>query len=268
MDGHIKNKKGDSNGIGFIEGTKIIIDGEHYLPNHCFFHIKSGSLTISDGTGSRTFKKGEFVFNMGNRLAKIKKSPDPDGLFRSIVVFMDKELLQKFSKNYQVKDITKKIKNSVFSMKPNALLRNYFDSLLPYFDIELPESLVTLKKNEGIMLLINEYPELANILFNFSVPGKIDLEGFMNQNFKYNTKVKSYAYLTGRSLATFKRDFQKVFNTSPNRWLQQKRLEEAYYMIKENGQKPSEVYMEVGFETLSHFSYSFKQFFGVNPSSI
>lgn len=222
--------------------------------------IKSG--------GSKIFKKDEFVFNVGNRLAKIKKSPEPDGLFKSIVVFMDKELLQNFFKNYHAKEVTNKMKDSVFSMKPNILLKNYFDSLLPYFDMELPETLVALKKNEAIMLLINECPELANILFNFSAPGKIDLERFMNRNFKYNTKIKSYAYLTGRSLATFKRDFQKVFNTSPHRWLQRKRLEEAYYMIKEKGQKPSDVYMEVGFETLSHFSYSFKRFFGVNPSSI
>lgn len=80
--------------------------------------------------------------------------------------------------------------------------------------------------------------------------------------------MKRYAYLTGRSLAIFKRDFQKTFHTSPNRWIQQKRLEEAYYLIKEKGRKPSEVYLEVGFETLSHFSYSFKQFFGVNPSGV
>ncbi len=257
MDKHITTEKGDANGIAFIEYTKSIIDGEHFLPNHCLCHILSGTLIISDGAGSITFKKGDVLFNVGNRLAKLKKSTEPDGVFKSIVIFMTKELLQSFSKDYQVTEVANKIENYVFPIKPTVLLKNYFDSLLPYFDLELPENLVSLKKNECIMLLINEYPELANILFNFSEPGKIDLEGFMNQNFKYNTKIKSYAYLTGRSLATFKRDFQKIFQTSPNRWLQQKRLEEAYYQIKEKGKKPSDVYLEVGFETLSHFSYSF-----------
>jgi len=77
-----------------------------------------------------------------------------------------------------------------------------------------------------------------------------------------------FAYLTGRSLATFKRDFDKIFHISPNRWLQQRRLQEAFYLIKEKGRKPSDVYIEVGFENLSHFSYSFKQNFGVTPSGV
>ncbi|HMF70076.1 MAG TPA: AraC family transcriptional regulator, partial [Flavitalea sp.] len=63
-------------------------------------------------------------------------------------------------------------------------------------------------------------------------------------------------------------DFDKIFHTTPNRWLQQKRLEEAWFLIKEKQQRPSDVYHEVGFESLSHFSYSFKQFFGTNPSLV
>jgi len=48
----------------------------------------------------------------------------------------------------------------------------------------------------------------------------------------------------------------------------QRRLQEAYYLIKEKKQKPSEVFRELGFERISHFSYSFKQFFGINPSEV
>ena len=32
--------------------------------------------------------------------------------------------------------------------------------------------------------------------------------------------------------------------------------------------KPSEAYLDVGFENLLHFCYAFKQTFGVNPSAI
>lgn len=260
--------KANPNGIAFIEDRKIKIDGEQYLSNHYFSYILSGTLTISDGAGLKTFKKGEFAFCTGKRLARLKKNPNPEGLFKSIVIIIDEELLQNFFKDYPIRNTTNKIENTVFLLKPTILLKNYFDSLLPYFDIELPETLISLKKKEGIMLLINLYPDLVNILLDFSAPGKMDLEKFMNQNFKYNAQIKRFAYLTGRSLATFKRDFQKIFNTSPDRWLRQKRLEEAYYLIKEKGQRPSEIFMEVGFETLSHFSYSFKKFFGVNPSNI
>jgi len=97
---------------------------------------------------------------------------------------------------------------------------------------------------------------------------KTDLEDFMQQNFRLNINVKEMASLTGRSLASFKRDFNRTFHQSPRRWVQQRRLEEAFYLIKESGKRPSEVYNEVGFETFAHFSFAFKQYFGLSPSNV
>ena len=37
--------------------------------------------------------------------------------------------------------------------------------------------------------------------------------------------------MSGRSLTTFKRDSKKIFKTSPGRWLLEKRLQQAYYLI-------------------------------------
>ena len=118
------------------------------------------------------------------------------------------------------------------------------------------------------MILLDTNPFLKDVLFDFSEPGKIDLEAYMNGHYKFNVDINRFAYLTGRSLATFKRDFEKIFNTSPNRWLQQKRLEDAYHLIKDKGRKSSDVYMEVGFKDFSHFSFAFKKTYGVSPSRI
>ena len=45
-------------------------------------------------------------------------------------------------------------------------------------------------------------------------------------------------------------------------------LQAAYYLIKEKGKAPSEAYLEVGFEDLSHFSFAFKKKYGVAPSRV
>ena len=81
----------------------------------------------------------------------------------------------------------------------------------------------------------------------------------------FNMSLEKLGYLTGRSLSTFNRDFKKLFNTTPQRWLTDKRLELAYYQLLEKRKKPTEVYLEVGFEDLSHFSFSFKKKYGVSP---
>jgi AraC-like DNA-binding protein len=130
------------------------------------------------------------------------------------------------------------------------------------------ESLFSLKVKEAVLILLKAKPELKDILFDFTEPGKIDLEEFMLNNYHFNVGLNRYAYLSGRSLATFKRDFDKIFHTSPSRWLLQKRLQEAYYQIKEKGMKPTDIYLDLGFEDLSHFSYAFKNAFGHAPSKI
>ena len=89
----------------------------------------------------------------------------------------------------------------------------------------------------------------------------------MNQNYKYNVPLPTFAKLTGRSLSTLKRDFVKLFNATPEKWLQQKRLEHAHHLLSRKKQRPSEVYLEVGFENLSHFSFAFKNDTGSHQAS-
>jgi len=45
-------------------------------------------------------------------------------------------------------------------------------------------------------------------------------------------------------------------------------MAEAYHLIQQKKQKPTEIYLEVGFETFLIFITSFKQKFGVTPASI
>jgi len=38
------------------------------------------------------------------------------------------------------------------------------------------------------------------------------------------------------------------------------------YLIAKKGEKPSAIYLELGFEDLSHFAFAFKKMFGVTPA--
>jgi AraC-like DNA-binding protein len=90
----------------------------------------------------------------------------------------------------------------------------------------------------------------------------------MESHYMFNLPLEKFGYLTGRSLSTFNRDFRKTFNATPQKWLTKKRLELAHYQISEYAKKPIEVYLEVGFEDLSHFSFAFKKQFGYIPTSL
>lgn len=53
----------------------------------------------------------------------------------------------------------------------------------------------------------------------------------------YEFTMEEMAHYTGRSLATFKRDFKKISDLTPEKWLIRKRLEVAYNKMKEGGKR-------------------------------
>jgi AraC-like DNA-binding protein len=90
----------------------------------------------------------------------------------------------------------------------------------------------------------------------------------MEQNYMYDFSMEDLATFTGRSLATFKRDFKKISTLTPQKWLIHKRLEAAYEKMKTGTRKVQDVYLEVGFKNPSHFATAFKKQFGVSPTAI
>lgn len=123
------------------------------------------------------------------------------------------------------------------------MLESCLASVVPYFDVTepFPNLLALLKITEAISILRAIDPDIDSVLANFDDPHKVELIRYMEKNYMFNMALKKFAYLTGRSLTTFKRDFKKAFNTTPQRWLTQKRLEMAHYQLAEKKKKAVEV---------------------------
>jgi AraC-like DNA-binding protein len=243
---------------------------EQFVYEHALGYVVSGETHLLTNNGTVKFKAGTIGLVRRNQLIKSLKIPPPGGEFKSLNIFLDQAFLRRYSAENKLAHVEPYTGDPLRILKPDPYLKGYFDSLLPYFNQSAQPNapLADLKTREAVELLLRHDPGLKDILFDFSEPGKIDLESFMNRNYMYNVPAAKFAMLTGRSLASFKRDFEKVFHTSPGQWLLQKRLMEARYLISQKGRKPSDVYLDVGFENLSHFSYSFKKAFGVAPSMV
>lgn len=241
--------------------------GEQFIKEHGISFIISGEMEAYDGNTKHIYRKGDVVLYRKNALIRFVKYPHQDEGFEAFSVILDQELLRKFAEQHDLFS-DKKTKESLFKLQEDQLIDSFFHSLESWFGNKISEELVIIKKQEIILLLLRNNKAFKNVLFDFGMPGKINLEAFMNTHFRFNVPLTQLAFLTGRSLATFKRDFEKLFETSPNKWLQQRRLEEAYYLLENKKMKSKDVYLEVGFETLSHFSYAFKNRFGVSPSTL
>jgi AraC-like DNA-binding protein len=246
-------------------------EGEQFVESHGLGMVLSGTMEFNDGEKSELIQEGELYTARKNQLLKFVKHPPPNGEFRSLTIRFDEKMLQDFSLEYEYKSDKKSVSSAFIKLPKDKTLLVFMKSLLEYQDLLDDQStmpLLQIKQKEALILLLKVDPSLKNILFDFSEPHKIDLEKFMQKNFHFNVHLERFAYLTGRSLSTFQRDFAKIFHETPSRWLLQKRLKEAYYLIKEKGKNSSDIYLDLGFEDLSHFSYAFKKQFGESPSRI
>ncbi|MEZ0610824.1 helix-turn-helix domain-containing protein [Fibrella sp. WM1] len=245
------------------------ISPEQFIPEHFFLYLTAGTMMVYDSHKEYTIKAGNCGIARRNQLAKYNKLP-VDGKFEKVVVVFDQAFLKDFQQQYAIPTDQTKSPDAIIKLSPDPLIENFIQSLNTYFNEmgTVDTDLLDVKRRELLLILLKKNPRLAAFFFDFGAPEKIDLEAYMNRNFRFNVTLDRFAYLTGRSLTSFKQDFKRIFNDTPSRWLVQKRLNEAYFLLDKKGRKASDVYLEVGFENLSHFSFAFKKQFGLAPTQL
>ena len=151
----------------------------------------------------------------------------------------------------------------------DEVLSAYFPSVLSYFAKEEPPpgNLLEIKFKELIfdLLLSPANDSLCNYFKSLCDRSKNSINEIMQSNFTYNMKLEEFAYLSGRSITSFKRDFVSTFNCTPGKWLLKRRLEHARYLLEVTDKNINELMFESGFENASHFIRVFKQAYGLTP---
>lgn len=244
----------------------------HCNREHTLIYIHSGELEITDGGRKTILHAGDCAFmRRDNRLWLQKRIKDGKP-YRSIVMKFSREYLREFLHTLNRRRIpadAQREKASLVKFPSHRLdVRSLFESLLPYFDAGASpaEEILRMKMAEGMYAILNTDENLYASLFDFIEPWKIDIADFMEKNYMNDLSMEEMAYYTGRSLATFKRDFKKISELTPQKWLIQRRLEAARELIRKGGRKVSEICFDVGFKNLSHFSKLYKEMYGMAPT--
>jgi len=243
---------------------------EEFIPDHFLGFQISGETHAFHEQGKTVIKENTVVLVRKNQLIRTIKYPSDNEKYQFVSITLDDETLRQYATENKIAVHANFPESQRLFFEPDDFFKSYFASLIPYIHKtkEVPPTLAALKVKEAIELILLSNPDLKNLLFDFSEPHKIDLKEFMNKNFMFNVSVEAFARLTGRSLSGFKRDFNKIFEMTPKQWLKEKRLKEAYYLIKNRDKKPSDIYLDLGFENLSHFYSSFKKKFGVTTTEV
>jgi AraC-like DNA-binding protein len=255
--------------IKLSEFSGNIFRTEVVFEHHMLVWFISGETRIIQADASYTFNAGDIFLIPRNQLATVINYPKNGKAHKAVAMHLTKERLKDFYARHTSSGRMQTFQK-VYRFRKHPLLESCLASLIPYFDLgeDLPPNIANIKIEEAISILRSIDKGVDGLLADFDDPGKIDLTDFMERHYMFNMTMDKFGYLTGRSLATFRRDFKKTFNTTPQKWLTEKRLGLAHYQIAEKHRKPIDVYFEVGFENLSHFSYAFKNQYGYPPNAL
>lgn len=245
----------------------------HRSREYAMNYVYSGEMVLDNGQEQIHVGKGECVFIPRDHHITMYKKPCNGERYCGIFLNFKRNFLREMYARigaYKMSSQTPRLAPGVIKLPETAEITSLFASLTPFFNPEVKPhgDFMNLKLQEGVLALLHIDKRFAPMLFDFNEPWKIDILGFMDKNYMYEFSLEDLAHYTGRSLATFKRDFKKISDLTPEKWLIRKRLEVAYALMREGGKKVVDVYAEVGFKNQSHFSAAFKRQYGVPPTAI
>lgn len=246
---------------------KVVHVLTHY--NEIAFTL-SGKKTLHHREKSWTLTDNTSVFV--RRTAYKSEKYDFEGWEVLAFCFQDDFLRQVFREYRQylpLKNLPPPPSDMLIGINVNETTRAFFYGMVPYFSQKIPpsESLLELKFKE---LLFNIFSDTANAdllayINSIDDQNKTPLWQVMEANYTFNLEIEEFARIAQRSVATFKREFYEYYYTTPGKWLTQKRLEYAKYLLDTSKKNVSEIADESGFENLTHFSRIFKEKYGLSP---
>lgn len=233
---------------------------------------------VTSGKKKWTSLEREYIVTAGDALF-VKKGANIAHQYHSedycaLMIFMPDDFIQRFMTKFSEAVGSPKntpVTDSVMRIAMDDFLTSYVQSLETYFiSSTQPDKSILQLKFEELLLNIFTRPlhqDIANYFKLLNIDAKIQLEHIMLANFAYNLQLSDYARLCNMSLSSFKRSFKTVFNTSPGKWLCEKKVALAARLLRISDKSISQVAFETGFEDTSHFIKVFKQQFGSTPLS-
>ena len=248
------------------------LKNEVFFEEHAVIFVLEGEKKFVSPTQTIHVRKGNIVFI---RRGYYLMQETIDTNYRSLVFFFNEKLLKEFVglhfELFEKTSIVNGDASTLLVFEITQSLNKFTESIFPYFHSETPylNHFLRLKLQELLLhiLEIDVSGQFKSILFSLYKGEKVDLEYLMNSYYLKPLSLEELSRLSGRSLSAFKRDFQKQFNNSPAFWIKNKRLEYAGLQLEKTHKNVSEISMEIGYESVSHFIKAYKEKFGQTPGN-
>ena len=252
------------------EVTKPFENRPSYVSKHAVSVVLAGKQRIAD-------EEGQVIHLAPGDVGIIKKGiytvtdllPDEGGAFRSFHFYFAESVLDRILTFRTGKGSGIIEQAPLLSMHPGIDLSLFWQELkqwqarIPQLDGAFFEERIF----GFFQLLASTQPaeRLWDHLRGFQQLQPKGLLQFLEANYDKPFTIEDYAYLSGRSISTFRREFKTKFGQTPRRWIINRRLQKAQEYLQVNGYSVSQAALAVGYEHTSHFIAAYKKHFGHTP---
>ncbi len=247
---------------------KNISKQEIILNKNTFSFLVEGKKEVIFDNSSYAITNDSFLLMKSAHCLMTEKLSLENKSYRSVLLFFSNEALYDFIRKYNIVEPDSLEVSSVFSFNYDSFIRRFTMSLLDVIILpkQLMEGLAQVKFEEIMLYLFG----IHGASFIYSLINHIDDDSqrFMKTiegNQLNKLTLKELSFLCNMSISTFKREFEKRYHESPMKWFQDRRLEYAFRLMKEEQKRPSDIYLEVGYESLSSFIQAYKLKYGMTP---
>jgi len=245
--------------------------GTFFLEQHQLYVVLGGEVRLTCGKQTCVVRKNEMVLlRRAHSVSYEKKGDEYTGLFESLLFAITDELISDFltQQHITIPQMTEEFGVKVSPMSERLVA--YCWSLSPYFNdpSQTNPGLLRLKVMELLYNVMDCSKNIFRQMLQLRQPVKTDIHRVVEENYTSPISLEELAYLSGRSLSSFKRDFQSIYNTTPAKWIREKRLSKARQMLQSSQMSVADVAYSLGFENPTHFSRIFKQQYGISPSTL
>ncbi len=237
------------------------------LTRNTFSFLLEGNKEVITGDSSLAIDNSKFLLmKSGHCLMTEKLSPTNDRYRSMLLFFSDQELFELLGE-VRPKQSSADADRVIYSFQHDHFTISFLKSLSETAKLPkgVKETITKVKLKELLLYLIDSYGPafLHSMISNI---GQNQRFTDVIENNKYTKlSLKELAFLTNRSVSSFKREFEKHYSESPSKWFQDRRLEYASYLLTKEQMRPSDVHLTVGYENLSSFVQAFKGKYGVTP---
>lgn len=230
--------------------------------------VTPDKITLANEGDAVLVRKGAYI--MSESLSEINSQ------FKAFLFFIsDQMIIDFFAENHLNFTPYKSIEEqqATLPIEINNQMKAYLSSIRLLLDEVKQQTnqqtFIQLKAKELLYHLVNTETRKDVIgVFSYSYPGDfIRLKKVMETNYVQALDIVDYAFLCEMSLATFKTKFREIYQTSPAKWLKEKRLIKAQQLLTNTSFNITEIALHVGFSDADSFIYAYKAKYKTIPTA-